>query len=131
MQIFTGENVYFGDRPRNAHHWMVISDELFDYREDLLADVARRHGVPEHLLERWRDMHEVFRKQIVKDKPFGKKLSGMELPVDGYDSIQVDVGTMCDGCHGEIDAGQTVQYHRRTGQTFCQTCSPDASGKLG
>jgi truncated hemoglobin YjbI len=30
-EIFTGERMFFGDRPRNAHHWMVITDDLFDY----------------------------------------------------------------------------------------------------
>src|SRR5690606_3152802 len=31
-QAITGEKVYFGERPRNSHHWMVVSDELFDHR---------------------------------------------------------------------------------------------------
>ena len=44
-EILTGEPVYFGERPRNAHHWMVISDDLFNYRETLLAQVERRHGL--------------------------------------------------------------------------------------
>ncbi|MCF6319542.1 MAG: FAD-binding oxidoreductase, partial [Proteobacteria bacterium] len=37
-QIYTGQDCYFGDRPRNAHHWMIISDSLFDHREKLFSD---------------------------------------------------------------------------------------------
>jgi len=29
-QMFTGKKVYFGERPRNAHHWMVIPPEIFN-----------------------------------------------------------------------------------------------------
>ena len=32
----TGEKCYFGNRPRNAHHWMIIDDALFDYRQALM-----------------------------------------------------------------------------------------------
>jgi truncated hemoglobin YjbI len=42
--VFTGRRDYFGLKPFNAHHWMVISDELFDYRERSIEDCMRRHG---------------------------------------------------------------------------------------
>lgn len=41
QQLMSGERVYFGDRPRNAHHWMVISDALFDHRQALIAAGTR------------------------------------------------------------------------------------------
>ena len=121
-QLFTGEPVYFGDRPRNAHHWMVISDELFDYREDLLADCLRRAGLPEHLVRRWRAVDERFRKQVVKSKPFAKKLRGVALPLTGYESIELAVGSCCDGCQAVLDQGASASYHRRTGHTYCVPC---------
>jgi truncated hemoglobin YjbI len=124
-QIFTGEQVYFGDRPRNAHHWMVISDELFDYREDLMAECLRRAGVAEHLVERWRSVDEIFRKQIVKSEPFPKKLRGVELPLSGYEALELAVGACCDGCHAVIEPGALVKYHKRTGQTYCTGCMTD------
>src|SRR5271165_5269477 len=52
-EIFTGERMFFGDRPRNAHHWMVISDELFDYREALMERWLRRHGLADDLIAAW------------------------------------------------------------------------------
>lgn len=123
-QIFTGEKIYFGDRPRNSHHWMVISDELFTYREELFATCLRDHGIPEHLIERWRGVHECFRKQIVKDAPRPKKMRGKALPFEGYGSLVLDIGSICDGCSGELVPGVEVRYHNRTGQTYCLECVP-------
>lgn len=124
-QIFSGEQLYFGERPRNAHNWMVISDELFDHREALMESCLRRHGLPEHLVERWRSVEEIFRKQIVKDRPFAKKIQGVEIPFEGYDSLELSVGALCDGCEAVLEPGVVVHYHRRTGKSFCPACSED------
>jgi truncated hemoglobin YjbI len=123
-EIFSGQEMYFGDRPRNAHHWMVISDELFDYREALMEACLRRHGLPEDLLREWRAVEESFRSHIVKDRPFGKKRRGVELPLDGYESIELSAGGVCDGCSGEIAIGGVARYHVRTGLTYCGRCDP-------
>jgi truncated hemoglobin YjbI len=121
-QIFTGEPIYFGDRPRNAHHWMVISNELFDYREALMEECLRRACLPEPLVQRWRAIEERFRKQIVKSAPFGKKLRGVTLPLEGYESLELAVGACCDGCSEAIEAGARASYHVRTGRTYCAAC---------
>lgn len=123
FEILTGQPVYFGERPRNAHHWMVISDELFDYREDLLAEVERRHGLSERSIEQWRSLNEAYRKQIVKTKPVAKKMAGMTLPLEGYEKLTLSVGSMCDECFCELADGQTVTYHVRTGKTYCDACA--------
>jgi truncated hemoglobin YjbI/ferredoxin len=121
-QLFTGEKVYFGDRPRNAHHWMVISDELFDYREGLMAETLRRHGLPEPLIERWMALEERFRPDIVKDEPWKRKMGDVELPVDGYEETVLEVGSICDSCGSEVEAGETVRYHVRLGSIYCPKC---------
>jgi truncated hemoglobin YjbI len=121
-QIFTGERVYFGERPRNAHHWMVISDELFDYREELMERCLREYGLPEHLVKAWRKVEEVFRKQIVKSEPVPKKIRGVALPLEGYGAIDLSVGCLCDECSGQMNPGLRVRYHLRTGRTFCPEC---------
>ena len=41
----TGEQGYFGESPRNAHHWMVISEELFEHRQQLMRSAQRPHRV--------------------------------------------------------------------------------------
>jgi NAD(P)H-flavin reductase/ferredoxin/truncated hemoglobin YjbI len=121
-QVFTGRKVYFGDRPRNAHHWMVISDELFDHREEIMMAWLRRHGLPEHLIERWRGAEEHYRADIVKARPVKRVVDGMELPVDGFGEAVMDVGTLCDACGREIHTGERVRYHLRLGTTYCPAC---------
>lgn len=121
-QIFSGDKVYFGDRPRNAHHWMVISDELFDYREELMANTLRKQGLAEHLVERWMLMEEGFRADLVKREPWKRKMGDVELPVEGYEEIVLEVGSICDSCGNEVDAGETVRYHLRLGSIYCPSC---------
>jgi len=127
MSIFTGEKSYFGERPRNAHHSMVISDELFDHRERLFEDCLRRFKLEEVHIQSWLAVHEVFRKQIVKDKPVPKKIRGVALPLEGYEAITLSVGTLCDSCESPVAEGAEVKYHVRTGRTYCQKCTPGAS----
>jgi len=121
-QLFTGEKVYFGDRPKNAHHWMVISDELFDYREAMLRDCLIKHGLEEHLVLRWLNIDESFRLDIVKQAPFPKVINGVEMPLNGYEALKIDEGTICDGCHKAIEKGEMVRYHLRLGLTYCHRC---------
>jgi ferredoxin/truncated hemoglobin YjbI len=121
-QQITGEKVYFGDRPRNAHHWMVISNELFDYREQLMVETLRRHGLAEPMVKRWVAIENRFRADIVKDEPWKRKIGDVELPLDGYEETVLDVGSLCDGCGSEVKAGVTVRYHLRLGSIYCPTC---------
>ncbi len=119
---FTGARNYLGNHPRNAHHWMVISDELFDYREDVMRDCLLSHGVAPEMARRIRDLDEIFRRAIVKDRPNARRVAGVEVPFEGYESTKLTVGTLCDGCAAAIDAGQVAVYHVRTGKTFCADC---------
>lgn len=126
-QIFTGEKVYLGDRPRNAHHWMVISDELFDYREQIMENCLRDNGMPEYLIRRWRAIEEAFRPDIVKARPWKKVVNGVELPLDGYEELKLDCGALCDSCNDAIDAGTRVRYHLRLGTIYCPSCMANRS----
>ncbi len=121
-QIFTGEKSYFGDRPRNAHHWMVIPDEVFDYRENLMVECMRRQGLAEHLIARWRAIEESYRGDIVKHKAFGRVVDGVELPVDGFGQTVLEVGAMCDSCERVLEPGEEVSYHLRLGHMYCNEC---------
>lgn len=122
-QVFTGNKVFFGDRPTNSHHWMVISNEIFDYREDLFVDCLRRHGLPSHLIKRWREMEERYRPDIVKSAPWKRVAHGVEMPLDGFGEVVMEVGSVCDSCAGEIAVGDRVRYHLRLGTTYCPGCS--------
>lgn len=122
-QILTGEKVYFGDRPRNSHHWMVISDELFDYRESIMVDCLRRANISEAMIQRFMDMEGFYRKDIVKAAPFARVVGGIEKPFEGFDEITLDVGTLCDSCSREVQPGEKVIYHVRIGKIYCSDCS--------
>jgi ferredoxin-NADP reductase len=121
-QIFTGEKLYFGDRPRNSHHWMVISADIFDYREALMASCMRRAGLAEHLIARWQAIEESYRGDIVKARAFGRMVDGVELPVDGFGETVLEVGALCDSCERVLEAGDTVRYHLRLGHIYCDAC---------
>ena len=127
--VFTGEKHYFGLRPRTSHHWMVISDEIFDHREQLMEASLRRHGLPEHLIQRWRRFEESFRTDIVKATPWKLVVDGIERPLDGFGELDLSVGTICDGCQRAVESGERVRYHLRLGLTYCTDCTqPDSRG---
>jgi len=121
-QIFTGERRYFGNRPRNAHHWMVIPDEVFDYREALMTRIMREHGLAEPFVERWNAIEEAFRGDIVKSQPFGRVVDGIELPVEGFGRTVIEVGAVCDSCQQILEPGEEVLYHLRLGHLYCGDC---------
>lgn len=120
--LLTGIRSSFIEPPFNAHHWMVISDELFDYRENLFFGCVRAHALPEHLIARWASLHEVFRRPIVKSAERGLIHKGVEQSKSGYTSEIIGMDGMCDGCFEEISEGSNVRMHERTGEIFCTQC---------
>lgn len=126
-QIFTGEKLYFGDRPRNSHHWMVIPDEVFDYRENLMMECMRRAGLGEPYVQRWRAIEESFRDDIVKSKPFNRVIGGVEQPVEGFGHTVLEVGALCDSCERVLEAGEPVRYHLRLGHIYCGDCQQETA----
>lgn len=122
-QILTGEKIYFGDQPRNLHHWMVISEDLFDYRAQMMLDSLRKCGLPEEMVQRFHAIEEYYREDVVKDAPFPKKIGDTEMPLEGFDELVLDVGSLCDVCHREVKAGEKVIYHVRLGKIYCSDCS--------
>lgn len=124
--MILGSREYFGLRPFNAHHWMVISDELFDYREALFDACVVRAGVAEVHHRRWRALHERFRSDIVKSVPRGLVINGVERYLEGMQRERLDVGSLCDGCAVELPAGTVARFHQRTGRLFCEDCGATA-----
>ncbi len=126
-EVFSGDENYFGLKPFNAHHWMIISDDLFDHREELFEQCVRRHGLAEHLVRRWMAFHELFRRELVKTKQRGLIMDGVEHDKEGFSIEEVSIATVCDGCRGEIATGSTARLHRRTAELFCEGCTPAAA----
>ncbi len=123
QQVMTGNKVYFGNRPRSSHHWMVISDALMDHREQIMVDCMRAHGLDEKWVKRWRAMEEYYRPDIVKSEPVPRLVNGVELPLEGFEELVIDEGCMCDGCARVIEPGEKVRYHVRLGTLYCSNCN--------
>lgn len=123
QQIFTGEKCYFGDRPRNAHHWMVISDETFKYREALMIECQCRAGLPEEMIRRWIAVEAYYKQDIVKSEPWKRVVGGVELPLDGFGEMILDSGAICDGCGRVVEVGEQIKYHLRIGSMYCGQCN--------
>ena len=120
---FAGTHGFFGLNPYNSHHWMVISNELFDYREALFEEVLRAHEMPEPLIRRFMALHELFRAEIVKSAPRGIISSGVEQPLK-TDSVEcLDIDAVCDTCGAEIPAGTPSRYQHRLGLLNCSKCA--------
>lgn len=121
--LFTRQHVHFGQRPRNLHHWMVISDDLMDYRRNLLDMTFRDHGLTDDQRHVWHMYEEKFRIDIVKDKPWPIKIGDEFVDLESFDKEVLDCATICDHCGEPVDAGIEVLYHRRTGKISCPHCS--------
>lgn len=122
-EVFARDTTFFGLRPYNAHHWMVISDELFDYRERLIESCMRRYGLTPPLIRRWLAVHEAFRRELVKSEARGLIVDGVERRAEGYSLETLDIGSVCDGCADEMPSGSRGRMHRRTGKLYCERCA--------
>ena len=126
--VFTGKHDYFGLKPFNAHHWMVISDELFDYRERLFDECVQRYGLAPDLHQKWKAIHELFRRELVKQTPRGLIIDGVEHVHRDWDEDVLQLASICDGCQNEVFAGENVRVQRRTGELFCAKCTAKKAG---
>ncbi|MFD1260331.1 2Fe-2S iron-sulfur cluster-binding protein [Entomomonas asaccharolytica] len=121
--LFTREHVHFGQRPRNLHHWMVISDDLMDHRRTILDDTFKDHGLTDEQRHVWHQYEEKFRQDVVKDKPWPIKVGDEFIDLEAFDKEVLSCATVCDHCGEPVDEGTEVIYHRRTGKISCPSCS--------
>ncbi|PJK08382.1 hypothetical protein CO610_06515 [Lysobacteraceae bacterium NML95-0200] len=121
--LFGRETGFFGRNPYNTHHWMVISNDMFDHHEALLEKAIRAFDIPDPLIRRWMAINELFRSEIVKSAPRGMISAGVEQPVKTHEVSVLEMDTVCDGCGNEILAGQPVRYHHRVGTLHCARCA--------
>ncbi len=123
QQYYQGGDMYFGDRPRNAHHWMVISHDLFDHRENLFKQSCVKMGLKDPHLSQILELNESYRKHIVKSRVWPRITNGVVEKLKGYEELVLDIGGLCDGCGKEIPPMTKVQFHGQTGEMFCPQCS--------
>jgi len=66
IQLMGGPKVYGGKAPKFAHQHMMISEELFELRAQMLSDAIRDAGVADDLSREWLAADAVLKKSIVK-----------------------------------------------------------------
>lgn len=118
-----GERVFLGNRPRNAHYWMVITDELMDYRQGLMLKALQDNGLTQDQIDRWMALEEHFRGDIVKKATLPLRIGEQEFVIEGLAREVLTVATLCDYCQAEIPAGTLVVFHRRRGLVSCPACA--------
>ncbi len=66
-QAMGGPDKYCGAFPIPAHKHMYITEELFEYRHEMLKQSLREAGVPQNLADRWLKIDGAFRSGLVKN----------------------------------------------------------------
>jgi hypothetical protein len=102
---------------------MIISDELFDYREAMMETAMREQGLSETMIRRWGAIHELFRRAIVKSSARGLVVDGEERAPKDPEDVVVEFATMCDGCHSEMPVGTKGRFHPEDGRVYCAACT--------
>lgn len=118
-----GEKNYWGEQPRNTHHWMVISDALFEHRTDLMRQALQQHAVPSDLIEQFEAYENQFKPDIVKSQPWLKQVGNLVIDTEQYEQCVLEEATVCDYCGAEIPVKTMVKFHKRIGKLACVACS--------
>jgi len=66
VQLMGGPKAYGGKSPKSAHQHMVITDELFELRSDMLSDSIKEAGISDSLRDEWLDADRTLKRALVK-----------------------------------------------------------------
>ncbi len=64
--LMGGPNLYTGKTPKMAHQHMVITDELFEVRRQLLSEAIKQEGISDDLREEWLAADSALKRSISK-----------------------------------------------------------------
>ncbi len=65
-QVFGGPQIYAGKTPKFAHQHMLISDDLFNLRNQMLEESLIEAGIEAGLRQEWLNFDATFRPALVK-----------------------------------------------------------------
>jgi len=65
-QLMGGPKIYGGKSPKSAHQHMMISEELFELRAQLLSDSIKQAGLTDDLRIEWLNADAALKKSLVK-----------------------------------------------------------------
>ncbi len=64
--LMSGPNCYAGKTPKMAHQHMVITEELFELRQELLSDAIKKNGISDALREKWLAAAATLKRALIK-----------------------------------------------------------------
>ena len=66
VQLMGGPKAYAGKTPKSAHRHMMISEELFELRSQLLSDSIKEAGIHDKLRTEWLVADATLKRALVK-----------------------------------------------------------------
>lgn len=69
QMVLGGENIYVGKAPPRAHKHMFIPEELFDIRQQLLAESFQEAQTSPEMVDKWLALDESFKKLLINKSP--------------------------------------------------------------
>ena len=66
IQLMGGPKAYGGKSPKSAHQHMLITDELFELRSQMLSDSIKEYGINDALREEWLAADRTFKRALMK-----------------------------------------------------------------
>ena len=66
VQLMGGPKAYGGKSPKSAHQHMVITDELFELRSEMLSDSIKEAGISDPLRIEWLEADRTLKRALVK-----------------------------------------------------------------
>lgn len=81
VQLMGGPKAYGGKSPKSAHQHMVITEELFELRAQLLSDSIKELGIRDDLREEWLDADRTFKRALEKKSEAECSISYPNQPI--------------------------------------------------
>ena len=66
VQLMGGPKIYGGKSPKSAHQHMLITEELFELRADMLSESIKEAGISDSLRQEWLDADRTFKRALEK-----------------------------------------------------------------
>ena len=66
VQLMGGPKIYGGKSPKSAHQHMVITEELFEWRSQMLSASIKEAGIRDDLREEWLDADRTSKRALQK-----------------------------------------------------------------
>lgn len=67
QKVLGGENLYVGKAPPAAHMHILINEEIFQVRKQLLIEAFHEANANQELIDKWLTLDDSFKRVIFKD----------------------------------------------------------------